>query len=788
MPQTNGPISVFVADIDNDGLDDIVSASVADNRIGWFKNEGGGNYSLIKIISNNAIGAYCVRATDLDNDGNLDIVFASKYDNKVAWHKNLGDGIFGLQNIIDAFALGAFFVDFADIDLDGDTDVISASKDDGQIVWYLNNGYGSFALGESMNINYLKNLSITDIDNDGDIDLIVADSYLRIYKNNGLGQFSIYQSIYLEAYECADMAFGDLDGNSKTDIVLSNIFFGVFQIFQNLSGNFGTLQTVLTDFIDPHAITVTDLTNDGWPDIVVSSNYTSMDHVIILIINAGGGIYNEPQIIAENMRNSHDITVADLNDDSTLDILVAATSNNKIAWLANDGFGNFSDQHIITFDTFASLYIHFADFDNDGIEDLLTSSYYDRFMAWFKNTGNGNFVSINRFAFNNNLIRSVSIADLDNDGDLDIATASEYDCTVEWHENDGSGSFNIKYVVDEKTYNSFTTITTGDINNDGNIDLVVSYFHQDKLVMYLNEGDGIFSDEIIIATYANAKRTLILEDFNNDGLVDILTCSDIDNSISWYMNQGGGNFSNELYILSATMVYKVSAADLDNDGDLDIIYPAYQNNNVKWIENDGTGNFIQHHYVSGNSPFARAAIAADFDNDGWKDVLVGSGFNGGNPTSKVSWFRNLGGGTFGSQQLLNLTQESPDAVYAVDIDTDGDLDALSSSGLSLNILSYINQLYLPVSINTLPNALAFPLIITPNPTRNSATLTYHSHQSQPITLTLYDLTGRLLFEENLQPTIGTNNYILDILPYPQGLYVVTLNNGIEVVSGKVVKE
>jgi len=78
--------------------------------------------------------------------------------------------------------------------------------------------------------------------------------------------------------------------------------------------------------------------------------------------------------------------------------------------------------------------------------------------------------------------------------------------------------------------------------------------------------------------------------------------------------------------------------------------------------------------------------------------------------------------------------------------------------------------------------------ILPNPTRNTATLTYTSTQTQLITLYFYDLTGRLLYKEDLHPTIGTNNYVLDMLHYPQGLYVVTLNNGFEVVSGKVVKE
>ena len=73
-------------------------------------------------------------------------------------------------------------------------------------------------------------------------------------------------------------------------------------------------------------------------------------------------------------------------------------------------------------------------------------------------------------------------------------------------------------------------------------------------------------------------------------------------------------------------------------------------------------------------------------------------------------------------------------------------------------------------------------------TQNSATISYTSPQTQPVTLYLYDLTGRLLHKETLQATLGTNNYLLDMTKYPNGLYVVTLNNGVEVVSGKVVKE
>ncbi|QQS30069.1 MAG: PKD domain-containing protein [Sphingobacteriales bacterium] len=78
--------------------------------------------------------------------------------------------------------------------------------------------------------------------------------------------------------------------------------------------------------------------------------------------------------------------------------------------------------------------------------------------------------------------------------------------------------------------------------------------------------------------------------------------------------------------------------------------------------------------------------------------------------------------------------------------------------------------------------------IIPTPTQHTATLTYTTKNTQPVTLSLYDVTGRLLQHETLQATIGTNNHVLDMTKYPNGLYVVTLNNGVEVVSGKVVKE
>ena len=74
----NGAESVYVADLDNDGDLDIVSASYADNTIAWYENDGAANPSFTAAdIATSADGAQSVFAADMDNDGDLDIVSAS---------------------------------------------------------------------------------------------------------------------------------------------------------------------------------------------------------------------------------------------------------------------------------------------------------------------------------------------------------------------------------------------------------------------------------------------------------------------------------------------------------------------------------------------------------------------------------------------------------------------------------------------------------------------------------------------------------------------------------------
>merc|ERR1712146_445914 len=102
-----GARSVHAADLDGDGDLDILSASLHDDEIAWYRNNGAGTFSDQIIISTDADAAFSAYAADLDGDGDLDILSASLNDDKIAWYRNNGHGTFSDQIIVSTAADGA---------------------------------------------------------------------------------------------------------------------------------------------------------------------------------------------------------------------------------------------------------------------------------------------------------------------------------------------------------------------------------------------------------------------------------------------------------------------------------------------------------------------------------------------------------------------------------------------------------------------------------------------------------------------------------------------------------
>lgn len=91
LPPETYAYSVFAADLDGDGDNDVLSGSYLDDKVSWHENLGGGSFGDQQVISTEANGVQSVHAADLDGDGDQDVLSASEYDNKIAWYENLGE-------------------------------------------------------------------------------------------------------------------------------------------------------------------------------------------------------------------------------------------------------------------------------------------------------------------------------------------------------------------------------------------------------------------------------------------------------------------------------------------------------------------------------------------------------------------------------------------------------------------------------------------------------------------------------------------------------------------------
>ncbi len=134
--------SVFAADVNDDGHMDVLSASVNDDTIAWYQNNGSQQFTE-RIISATADGAASVFATDIDGDGDMDVLSASLLDDTVSWYENNGSEQF-TEHEISTTADGAISVSAADMDGDGDLDVLSAAHFGDTIAWYENDGSQQF--------------------------------------------------------------------------------------------------------------------------------------------------------------------------------------------------------------------------------------------------------------------------------------------------------------------------------------------------------------------------------------------------------------------------------------------------------------------------------------------------------------------------------------------------------------------------------------------------------------------------------------------------------------------
>ncbi|MDR9419549.1 cadherin domain-containing protein [Gracilimonas sp.] len=191
-------------------------------------------------------------------------------------------------------------------------------------------------------------------------------------------------------------------------------------------------------------------------------------------------------------------------------------------------------------------------------------------------------------------MRAAVPVDMDGDGDLYILAGST-DGTgsndlIAWYENDGTGTYN-------GTPNQITTehvnlewLEAGDIDGDGDMDVLAANKDDGSILLYRNTGGGSFSPkEVLISTIAAGyARFVKLADMDDDGDLDIISQGDTGTKLVWYENDGTGSIIDTHSIhtsLIALAINYISVGDLDNNGTLDVVTSTRGQNTIDWYKN-----------------------------------------------------------------------------------------------------------------------------------------------------------------------------------------------------------
>ncbi len=206
----------------------------------------------------------------------------------------------------------------------------------------------------------------------------------------------------------------------------------------------------------------------------------------------------------------------------------------------------------------------------------------------------------------------------------------------------------------------------------------------------------------VVDDAADGVNSVFAIDLDGDGDMDILSASSSSDTIAWYENDqsnlGGSppGFTTHVLTESANAARSVFAADLDGDTHLDVVAGSAIDGTIAWFESDGQQPpaFTQHVIVTGES-FVQAVYAIDLDGDDDVDVLSAAS---GNDT--IAWYENGGGDspTF-TRRVVSNSSDSARHVFAADIDGDGDIDVLSASAFDATVAWHENDGQTPPSFS-----------------------------------------------------------------------------------------